>query len=50
MSFNINDYKEGFVYHTSRDTVEHIEPQVVEAIIKIIGTFILKRDRGNKRC
>ena len=50
MSFNINDYKEGFVYHTSRDTVEHIQPQVVEAIIKIIGTFILKRDRGNKRC
>ncbi|MDI6868417.1 MAG: M28 family peptidase [Coprothermobacterota bacterium] len=47
MSFNINDYKEGFVYHTSRDTVEHIEPQAVEAIIKIIGTFILKRDRRN---
>ncbi|MCR4428835.1 MAG: M28 family metallopeptidase [Caldiserica bacterium] len=47
MSFNINDYKEGFVYHTSRDTVEHIEPQAVEAIIKVIGNYILKRDRGN---
>lgn len=45
MSFNINDYKEGFVYHTSRDTVEHIEPQVVEAIIQIVGHYILKRDQ-----
>jgi hypothetical protein len=47
MSFNINDYREGFVYHTSRDTVEHIEPQAVEAIIKVIGNYILKRDGGN---
>jgi len=47
MSFNINDYREGFVYHTLRDTVEHIEPQAVEAIIKVIGNYILKRDQGN---
>lgn len=47
MSFNINDYREGFVYHTSRDTVEHIEPQAVEAIITVMGSCILKRDGEN---
>jgi len=45
MSFNINDYAEGLMYHTLNDTPEHIEPQAVEAILKVIKSYIQKKDR-----
>lgn len=49
MSFNIHDYKNGFPYHTPKDSVENIEPEAVEAIIEIIVNFIQKRDRVGER-
>ena len=45
MSFNINDYAEGLMYHTLNDTPEHIEPQAVEAILKVIKSYIQKKGR-----
>ena len=32
--------REGLVYHTPRDTVEHIEPAVVEACMRIVLRFL----------
>ncbi|MHB8084449.1 MAG: M28 family peptidase [Dehalococcoidia bacterium] len=44
MSFNIKDYEQGFVYHTSRDLSKYIEPQAVEASLKIVRQYILEKD------
>jgi hypothetical protein len=37
--------RDGMFYHTSQDTVDKIEPEAVNAIIKIVGTFILEKDQ-----
>jgi Zn-dependent M28 family amino/carboxypeptidase len=41
--------REGLVYHTPRDTVEHIEPAVVEACMKIALRYLgrLEADEGS---
>ena len=44
MSFDIKDYDQGWVYHTPRDLSKHIEPQAVEAALKIIREYVLKKD------
>jgi aminopeptidase YwaD len=44
MSFDVKDYSQGFVYHTERDVSSHIEPEVVEAALKIIRGYIQKKD------
>lgn len=44
MSFQVKDYDQGWVYHTPRDTSDHIEPGVVEAVLKVAGQYILKKD------
>jgi hypothetical protein len=44
MSFDIKDYGEGWVYHTSNDVSKHIEPQAVEAVLKIVREYILRKD------
>lgn len=44
MSFDIKDYDQGWVYHTPRDVSKHIEPQAVEAALKIIREYILRKD------
>ena len=33
-------------YHTSRDTVDHVEPAAVEAGLNIAANFILEKDKG----
>jgi hypothetical protein len=38
--------RSGLVYHTPRDTVEHIEPAVVEACMRIVLRFLLKLESG----
>jgi aminopeptidase YwaD len=45
MSFEVKDYDKGWAYHTPDDTSKHIEPGVVEASLKIIRDYILKKDR-----
>lgn len=44
MSFDIKDYDQGWVYHTPNDVSKHIEPQAVEAALKIIREYILRKD------
>ena len=44
MSFDVKDYDKGWTYHTPDDTSKHIEPRVVEASLKIIRDYILKKD------
>jgi len=44
MSFDLKDYDQGWVYHTPRDVSKHIEPEAVEAALKIIREYILKKD------
>ncbi|MGA2157825.1 MAG: M28 family peptidase [Dehalococcoidia bacterium] len=44
MSFNIKDYEQGFVYHTSRDLSKYIEPEAVEASLKVVRQYILEKD------
>ncbi|MGD0855422.1 MAG: M28 family peptidase [Dehalococcoidia bacterium] len=46
MAFEVKDYDQGWVYHTPNDTSKHIEPEVVEAALKIIRDYILKKDAG----
>lgn len=45
MSFNIKDYQNGFVYHTPNDVSKYIEPEIVEAALKIIRQYLLDKDR-----
>jgi aminopeptidase-like protein len=33
------------VYHTSKDTTNYIQPEVVEQTLNIIKEYILKKDR-----
>jgi len=40
-----NLIRDGLVYHTANDTVEHIEPAAVEASLKITLEYILRKDR-----
>jgi hypothetical protein len=44
MSFDVSAFKEGIVYHTRNDLTEYIEPEVVEAALKITCEYILKKD------
>ena len=44
MSFDLKDYDRGWVYHTPNDVSKHIEPEAVEAALKIILEYILKKD------
>jgi hypothetical protein len=44
MSFNIKDFEQGFVYHTPRDISKYIEPEAVEASLKVIRQYILEKD------
>ena len=44
MSFDLKDYDQGWVYHTPNDVSKHIEPEAVEAALKIIREYILKKD------
>jgi Zn-dependent M28 family amino/carboxypeptidase len=36
----------GWVYHTSKDISKYIEPEVVEAALKIVREYILRKDAG----
>lgn len=44
MSFQVKDYDRGWVYHTPRDTSEHIQPGVVEAVLRIAVQYVFKKD------
>jgi Zn-dependent M28 family amino/carboxypeptidase len=44
MSFDIKEYDQGWVYHTHDDVSRHIEPEAVEAALKIVREYILKKD------
>ena len=35
----------GLVYHTSQDTVEHIQPEAVQAVLDIVINYVLRKDR-----
>ncbi len=43
-----NIVREGMVYHTRNDTVEFIEPEVVEGCLKIACDYLLKKDKEIK--
>lgn len=36
--------RKGMVYHTMNDTVDKIEPGIVEAVLRIVYNFVLKKD------
>jgi len=42
-----NLIRDGMVYHTLQDNVEHIEPEAVEATLKIAFVYILNKERDN---
>jgi hypothetical protein len=44
MSFDLKDYDQGWVYHTPRDVSKHIEPEAVEAALRIVREYVLKKD------
>jgi aminopeptidase YwaD len=45
ISFDISQFDEGLVYHTPNDLTKHIEPEIVEAAVKIARDYILKKDK-----
>jgi hypothetical protein len=44
ISFDLKDYDQGWVYHTPNDVSKHIEPEAVEAALKIVREYVLKKD------
>ena len=45
ISFDIRRFGEDLVYHTQDDVTESIEPELVEASLKIVRDYIMKKDR-----
>jgi aminopeptidase YwaD len=45
ISFDISQFGEGLAYHTRNDFSKYIEPELVEASLKIIRDYVLKKDR-----
>lgn len=41
-----NVFRGNLVYHTQRDTAEHVEPAVVEACLRIAATFLRRLETG----
>jgi aminopeptidase YwaD len=46
MSFNVRDYDQGWVYHTPNDYSKHIEPEAVEAVLRVVREYILQKDNA----
>ena len=46
MSFMVKDYDQGWVYHTPNDISKYIEPEAVEASLKVVREYILRKDSG----
>jgi aminopeptidase YwaD len=44
ISFDIKRFDEDLVYHTRDDVTESIEPELIEASLKIVRDYILKKD------
>jgi aminopeptidase YwaD len=44
ISFDIKNFNEDLVYHTRDDVSESIEPELIEASLKIVRDYILKKD------
>ena len=44
ISFDISKFGEGLVYHTRNDVTKYIEPELVEAALRIVRDYILKKD------
>ena len=40
LAMSTKHVREGLVYHTPRDTVEHVEPAVVEACMRVVLRFL----------
>jgi len=46
MSFMVKDYDQNWVYHTHNDFSKYIEPEAVEASLKVVREYILRKDSG----
>ena len=46
MSFMVKDYDQNWVYHTHNDFSKYIEPEAVEASLKVVREYILRKDLG----
>jgi len=44
MSFMVKDYDQNWVYHTHNDFSKYIEPEAVEASLKVVREYILRKD------
>lgn len=44
ISFDISKFSQGLVYHTPNDLTKYIEPEMVEAALKIVRDYIIKKD------
>jgi aminopeptidase YwaD len=40
----ISVFRDGMVYHTSEDTVDHIEPEIVSACLKLVWEYIFEME------
>jgi aminopeptidase YwaD len=40
--------RDGLVYHTPRDTVDHIEPAAVEACLRLTATYLRRLEHGGQ--
>ncbi len=47
MSFMVKDYDQSWVYHTHNDFSKYIEPEAVEASLKVVREYILRKDSGS---
>jgi len=44
ISFDISKFGQGLVYHTPNDLTKYIETEMVEAALKIVRDYVLKKD------
>jgi aminopeptidase YwaD len=44
ISFDISKFDQGLVYHTPDDVTEFIQPELIEASLKIIRDYLIKKD------
>jgi Zn-dependent M28 family amino/carboxypeptidase len=48
IAMTVDIKQESFCYHTAKDTVDQIQPEAVEAVLKIVHAYVTEKDRNIK--
>jgi aminopeptidase YwaD len=48
IAMSVDIKQESFCYHTAKDTVDQIQPEAVEAVLKIVHAYVIEKDKNIK--